>query len=124
MVDNEDLNKSCFIGYGIDCHGKFRDLPHLCLINSIGLKYAQDDKGLPITPVKKPISKPATEIQKTPSYQVTKNLLTISAFTESSMQYSGEKSDQIDVDMGMNQAMVVDKEKPAAATYSPRSFSV
>ena len=35
--------KNCFIGYGIDCHGKFKDLPHLCLINHIGIKYSKED---------------------------------------------------------------------------------
>ena len=26
-------SECCFIGYGIDCYGKFKDLPHLCVIN-------------------------------------------------------------------------------------------
>ena len=37
-----NLSKCCFIGYGIDCFGKFRDLPHLCLVNQIGIKFSQE----------------------------------------------------------------------------------
>ena len=35
-----------FIGYGLDCFGKFRDIPHLCLINQIGLKFTQEDQRM------------------------------------------------------------------------------
>lgn len=37
---SSDLNKVCFIGYGVDCFGKFKDLPHLCIVNQIGIKYS------------------------------------------------------------------------------------
>lgn len=40
-----DLNKCSYIGYGIDCYGKFKDLPHLCTVNQIGIKYSQDDSS-------------------------------------------------------------------------------
>ena len=119
-AEDESPNKFCFIGYGIDCHGKFRDLPHLCQINQIGLKYVQEDQGVPITPVKKGNLKAASAISNTPCY-VTKNLLTISAVTESSLQYSGEKSDQINTKMDKSLTMEDEVRSPKC---TPQSFSI
>ncbi len=56
---------------------------------------------------------------------MTKNLLTISAVTESSMQYSGGKSDQIDVvDVEMGKSLAMIDKVGSAAKSSSQSFSV
>lgn len=61
-----NLSKCCFIGYGIDCYGKFKDLPHLCFVNQIGVKFSQEVHNV-ITPEKVENLVPRREAQLTPN---------------------------------------------------------
>jgi len=68
LFSNANFSNCCFIGYGLDCYGKFKELPHLCLINQIGLKYTQEDQSL-TTPDKELSVVPRRTPSQTPNTQ-------------------------------------------------------